>query len=432
MRRRLVVVAILLAVVAAGAAMVVAVPNLPEREAGVPTARVVRAPVQVTVHATGELRAGRTVTLVSPPVGGTLRIVRMYPTGTLVKAGEVVVEFDAADHEYALEQAQSEVAEADQEIVKMKADAEVQKAQDDVALLTARFDVRRAELDATGNEFIAEVEAQKNLLTLEEAKRRLAQLEEDVKSRAKTSQASLAVVLEKRNKAFLAVQRAQQVIDSLVLKAPIDGAVSSKENREGLMMFGPGMVIPEYREGDSVGSGRPVVDIIESGQMDVRAKVEESERSNLIAGQAASLHVDTIPGEVFPVRVGALSGSARRASYFESASVTRLFDVTFQIEKPDPRLKAGASARVVVEGREIPDALNIPRQAVFEKNGKTHVFAKTGDRFEQREVKVEHVTESRAVISGLAEGTEVALVDPTAASPTQAPAASPIPAGGRG
>ena len=197
----------------------------------------------------------------------------------------------------------------------MKADAEVQKAQDDVALLTARFDVRRAELDATGNEFIAEVEAQKNLLTLEEAKRRLAQLEEDVKSRAKTSQASLAVVLEKRNKAFLAVQRAQQVIDSLVVKAPIDGAVSSKENREGLMMFGPGMVIPEYREGDSVGSGRPVVDIIESGQMDVRAKVEESERSNLIAGQAASLHVDTIPGEVFPVRVGALSGSARRASY---------------------------------------------------------------------------------------------------------------------
>jgi HlyD family secretion protein len=112
--------------------------------------------------------------------------------------------------------------------------------------------------------------------------------------------------------------------------------------------------------------------------------------------------------------------------------VTRLFDVTFQIEKPDPRLKAGASARVVVEGREIPDALNIPRQAVFEKNGKTHVFARTGDRFEQREVKVEHVTESRAVISGLAEGTEVALVDPTAASPTQAPAASPIPAGGRG
>ncbi len=111
-----------------------------------------------------------------------------------VKNGEIVMEFDPGDQVYALEQAKSEVAEAEQEIVKMKADADVQKAQDDVALLTARFDVRRGELDASGNELIPAVEAQKNVLTLEEAKRRLAQLEEDVKSRAATNQASLAVV----------------------------------------------------------------------------------------------------------------------------------------------------------------------------------------------------------------------------------------------
>jgi multidrug efflux pump subunit AcrA (membrane-fusion protein) len=433
MRRRLTSAAILVAVIGAGAAIVVAVPRLPERGNGIPTARVSRGPVQVTVHAVGELRAGRTIALTTPPVGGVLRIVRMRITGAPVKAGEIVMEFDPADHEYALEQARSEVAEAEQEIVKMKADAEVQRAQDQVALLTARFDVRRAELDASGNEFMPDVEARKNLITLEESKRRLAQLEEDVKSRAETSDASLAVVLEKRNKAMLAMQRAQQTIDSLILRAPIDGVVSVKENRDGLMMFGPGMVIPEYREGDSVWPGRPVIDVIESGRMDVRARVEESDRANLTAGQGASLYVETVPGVAFPVRVGSLSGNANRAAFYESASVTRLFDVTFELEKPDPRLKAGASARVVVEGKEIPDALHVPRQAVFEKNGKTHVFAKTGDRFERREVRIEHVTESRVVVSGLSEGTEVALVDPTAPPPSAAPAAPPMPAaGGRG
>ena len=76
----------------------------------------------------------------------------------------------------------------------MAADAAVQKAQDDVALLTAKFDVRRAELDVMGNEFIAAVTAQKNVLSLEEAQRRLAQLNEDVKSRAANNQASMAVV----------------------------------------------------------------------------------------------------------------------------------------------------------------------------------------------------------------------------------------------
>jgi hypothetical protein len=83
----------------------------------------------------------------------------------------------------------------------MAADAAVQKAQDDVALLTAKFDVRRAELDVMGNEFIAAVTAQKNVLSLEEAQRRLAQLNEDVKSRAANNQASMAVAQEKRQKA---------------------------------------------------------------------------------------------------------------------------------------------------------------------------------------------------------------------------------------
>jgi HlyD family secretion protein len=429
-KRRFVGPALGVVVLAVGAAIVFAMPRLPERGDAVPTAGVARGPLKVTIHATGELRAGRTMTLVTPPVGGMLRVVSMKTTGMPVKSGEVVMEFDPADQEYALEQAKSELAEAEQEIVKMKADAEVQKAQDDVAMLTARFDVRRAELEASGNELIPAVDAQKNQLSLEEARRRLAQLEEDVKSRAATNVASLAVVQEKRNKAVMGMQRAQQQIESLVLRAPMDGTVSVKENRDGLMMFGPGMVIPEYRQGDSVWPGRPVADVIESGKMEVRAKIAESDRTNITSGQPATLYVDTLPDEKFVVRVGSLSGLAARAQWYESATVTRLFDVSFQFETPDPRLKAGASARVVIEGKEIPDALHVPRQAVLEKNGKTHVFVKTGDRFEQREVKVEHLTESRAAITGVAEGTEVALSDPTLARPASSSSSPTLPAAG--
>ena len=258
MKRRIVWLALVAVVIAAGAAIAVGMPTLPERSDGIPTTRVVRGSLELNVHASGELRAGRTVTLITPPVGGMLRIVRMVPTGVSVEKGDVVMEFDPADQQYNLEQARTELAEAEQEIVKMQADREVQLAQDAVDLLTARFDVRRAELDAQGNEFISPIDAQKNLLSLEEARRRLAQLEEDVKSRSVTSQASMQVVEEKRNKAQLAMQRAQQVIDSLVLEASVDGVVSVKENRDasgGMFFFG--MVLPEYREGDSVWPGRP-------------------------------------------------------------------------------------------------------------------------------------------------------------------------------
>ena len=44
-------------------------------------------------------------------------------------------------------------------------------------------------------------------------------------------------------------------------------------------------------------------------------------------------------------RVGALSELASRASFFETASINRQFDVTFQFDQPDPRLKAGSCRR---------------------------------------------------------------------------------------
>ncbi|MGH9371883.1 MAG: efflux RND transporter periplasmic adaptor subunit [Vicinamibacterales bacterium] len=433
MKRRIMLLVVVIAIVAVGAAMTVAVPTLPDRGSAVPTARVAKTPLKLTVHATGDLRAGRTVTLVTPPVGGgTLRIVRLVQTGMPVKANDIVMELDPADQQFALEQAGSELAEAEQEIVKMKADGAVQKAEDEVALLTARFDLRRAELDATGNEFIAPVDAKKNVLSLEEARRRLAQLQEDVKSRATTSQASLAVVEEKRHKAMLSMQRAQQVIESLVLRAPLDGVVSLKENRNAAGgMFFWGMVLPEYREGDQVFPGQPVADVIESGRMEVRAKIDENDRGNLTPGQQAAVHVDALPGHVFTARVGSLAGLASRANFFDTASVSRLFDVTFQFDEPDPRLKAGASARLVIEGTQLSDALHVPRQAVFARAGKNHVFLKVGERFEEREVKVTQRTESRVVIEGLTEGAEIALVDPNTrpAGATQ-PSAPAVPRAG--
>lgn len=432
MSRRVLLPLVAIGIVAAVAAAAVAVPGLPARGDSVPTARVTKGPLKVTVHATGELRAGRTVTMVTPPVGGMLRIVTLVQTGMPAKAGDIVVEFDPADQQYALEQAKSELDEAEQTIVKMKADAAVQASQDEVALLTAKFDVRRGELDTTANEFVGALEAQKNVLSLEEARRRLAQLLEDMKSRAATNQASLAVSLEKRNKAQLSMQRAQQVIDSLVMRAPFDGVVSLKENRDasGGMIFW-GMVLPEYRAGDQIWPGRPVADVIEAGRMEVRAKIDEGDRPNLVDGQTAIVEVDALPGEKFNARVGQLSGLANRASFFESASVTRLFDLTLQFDNPDPRLKAGGSVRVTLAGKDIPDAVHVPRQAVFDKNGKNFVFVKTGDRFEQRDVKVEQRTESRVVVSGLSEGMEIALVDPTARPASSGSASTPtLPASG--
>lgn len=182
-----------------------------------------------------------------------------------------------------------------------------------------------------------------------------------------------------------------------------------------------GMSLPAYRAGDNVFSGRPVVDVFDITTMEIRAQVNEQERANVAVGQTARVESDAVPGLTQSARVSAVSGLGRS----DSRGPLRLFEVTLDLKNPDARLRPGTSVRVLIEGNLVDNVLVLPRQALFEVDGKPAVFARAGDAagFAPRTVKVLHRTESRVAIEGVDEGTEVALVDPTAAPKVAAPVA---------
>jgi hypothetical protein len=78
-------------------------------------------------------------------------------------------------------------------------------------------------------------------------------------------------------------------------------------------------------------------------------------------------------------------------------------------------LRPGTTVDLVVKGPTVENVLILPRQAVFEQDGKTVVYVRNGAAFASREVKVLHRSESRVVIDGLDEGVEVALIRPDGA-----------------
>jgi len=416
------IIGLVLLAVGGGVAAMLQHMKVPERD--IPTARVKRGNVELKVYTTGELRAARSATLVAPPVGGTLQIVRLAKTGTLVKAGDVVMEFDPSEQEYTLAQNRSELLQAEQEIAKSKADAAVQAAQDQVALLKAKFDVRRAELDVSRNELESAIDAKKNLLNLEEAKRRLAQLEQDIQSHASSDQASLAVAEEKRNKAQLMMQQAHRNIDNMRVTAPISGLVAVKENSD--LFGGPtfGLALPEFREGDQVSPGRQIAQIDEMDRMEIQAKVNESDRANFSPDQPVEVRVHALPGGTFNGKIKTVAGMASRQWW--SVDTTGRFDVTFELSQLDARIRPGVTAQVIIAGDQVKEALHLPRQALFEKDGKPLVYVKSGNRFESREVKIKYRSESQVVVDGLSEGTEVALVNPEEYAKKPARNASPL------
>ena len=220
------------AVIVVGVGIAVSVARLRGPESNLPTTKVVRGNVDPKVYANGELRTPNSALLMAPPVGGTLQIVTLAKTGAMVKPGDIVLEFDPSEQEYNLEQANSQLLMAEQQITKTKDDGAVSSANDQVALLHARYDVRRAELDVSQNELKSAIDAKKNDLALEDAHRRLAQLEQDVQSRTASNQANLAVYVAQRTKAQLDIKQAEDRIASMTIRATISGLFSRKGNQD--------------------------------------------------------------------------------------------------------------------------------------------------------------------------------------------------------
>ncbi len=410
LRRKLQILAAVVVVGAGGAGGALTLQGLSGPGRQIPTARVQRGNLELRTHTAGEMRAARSGQLTVPPVSGTLQIVLLLKTGTIVKEGDIVIDLDPSEQEYLLDQASSQMLQAEQEITKARADAAVQAAEDKVNLLKARFDLRRAELEVGRNELLSAIDGRKNQLALEEARRRLEQLEKDFESRRKSSEAALAVLIERRNKERLSMVQAEQSIKNLTIRAPFSGMVAVKENRDGLNFGFPGMTVPEYRAGDQVSSGRFIAEVLEVSQMEILARVSENERGNILPGQSIQVRVDAVPGPTLNGKVKNVAGMASRDMW--SSDGQRRFDATFQVDAADPRLRPGVSAQIIIVGNQVRDALYIPRLAVFEKDGKPVVFLRQGEDFEAREVRIAHRTESQVVVEGLAEGAEVALANP--------------------
>ena len=392
----------------------------------VPTTRPERGDVELRIHARGEIAPHQSLALSAPPIGGQLQLIRLTPAGTIVQKDDVVMVFDPESQRHNLAQARSELEEAEQEIRKLQADSRVRAAEDELALVQARFDVRLAEVRVGGSEFYPAIEARKNELTLEESRRKVAQLEHDIRTRAEGHEAALAALTEKRRKAELAITLAEKNIERMTVRAPIDGMVAVNQN-QGMMGF-PGMVVPEFREGDTVQPGTVVATVVDLSTIEVTARVDEGARTMLSEDTLATVEIEAVEEAPLPAKTKRLGGMA--AQGFRWIASAPEFEASFRVDRSTPGMRPGMTATIVATAGVVKDVLHVPRQALFQKDGKSVVYARRNGVFVPIEVKVVRLTESRAVLEGVSPQDEVALTSPDrSAEDDDAPPSAPSPGG---
>ena len=306
-------------------------------------------PAPADVGAPGELRLTGTVeavrswTVAVPRLAGQslnpLVITSLVPPGTRVEPGDLLVVFDRQEQERAALDRQAEVVDLDGQITRRRSEQTSEEARDRTELTKARNDVERAKLDLRQNGLVARVVAEKNTLALEQATARLDQLQKTFDLKRKAAAADLRILEIRRERAERALEHARENAGRMEVRAPFAGLVVVKR------VFRNSTFV-EILEGDDVRPGTPIIDIVDTAAMQVRAQVNQADAGFIREGQRVRVGLDGFPELVFAGRVELLAPLGVQSSRTESV---RTLVAVVSIDGQDPQLLPDLTAWVEVE-----------------------------------------------------------------------------------
>jgi HlyD family secretion protein len=375
----------------------------------VPTADVTRGEFVDALELRGEIRPLKSVVLSSPMQSGELQILKLAANGAKIKAGDIVVQFDGTTLQRTIQEKQSELKQANAEIEQANAQARIANEQNATALMKAKYDIERAKLDINKGDTVSRIENEQAKLSLGDAEQRLKELEVKMLSDRTSAEADLSSKLRKREKAIFDLRRAEDGLERLQLKAPSDGVVNVLPNYRAGSMMGSS---PEFRQGDRAWAGAAILELPDLSSVHLFARLDESDRSRLQAGQAASVRIEAVPGTDFKARIDSISMLAR--ADYQTWPPPRNFDLDLVLLELDPRIRPGMTAVARIATEKIANVVIIPSEAIFQRDGASIVYELVGSEFHERRVQISKRGKEQAIVaSGIEPGDRIATRRPS-------------------
>jgi HlyD family secretion protein len=302
------------------------------------------APAAVRLH--GSIEPVRSHPVVVPRLTGsatgTLVIVHLVKPGTVVKRGDLLIEFDRQAQIKTAHDREAEYRDFVEQITKKRGEQITAKAKDEAEIKTAENAVKSAGLEVLKNEVSPPIVAEQNTLNLAEARAKLQQLRKTFDLKRQADVADVRALEIQRDRAKNAWAHAESNAGKMRVESPIDGMVVLKTTwKNGTM--------GEVQEGEEVRSGLPILDVIDASVMRVRARVNQADVSQLRVGQAARITLDSYPAKTFTGRleqlsqIGAISTMSNRV---------RTFLAMFSIDGSDAHLMPDLAAAIDVIGMD--------------------------------------------------------------------------------
>ena len=374
-----------------------------------PTAEVKHKEFVDYLEIKGEVKALRSAVITAPFNAGDLQILTIVENAKSVKKGDLLVEFDATTMKQKLAQDQSAVTSAEAESQQSHAAARLKEEQDQTDVMTTKFEAEKARMDVGKQEILSVIEGEQAKLKLADAEQKQKEAEAKLKADRAATVSDLASKKQKRDQAAFVVQQDQDSLNSLTLRAPLDGVVTLQNHWQ------PQGSPTTFKPGDRAWPGQVIAELPDNSALKIETRVEEAERGRLKQGQQASVRLDALPDRSFESHVDTISPAAS-PDFTAGWPIPRNFLVELGLAGNDPRLAPGLGATVRIAVDRVPDGIVVPTSALFRKAGRTLVYVRRGSKFEETPVEVQRQSGDEALIArGLEPGQQVALKDPTIA-----------------
>ncbi len=379
----------------------------------------------------GEIQTVRSESITAPFNG---KIVYLADEG-YVNKGDLLVELDTEDFKtqlrdkqlsYDLSAAQYENKVEDAKLQQLKLQNAVKEAQDRVEMAGADLDQAKKNyerkkvlvekgLEPKVNLEQAEISLLKAQKSYESAQTDLQEAQKNKETQEKVIQLNLDSARNDLDKKKKDLEEVNEKIAKAKIYAPTSGLVI---HYTGWKRGSWGKV----QKGDELYPGMTIMNFPDMSEILSIMKVDEVDIQKVEVGQKAEIRLDALPGRVYhgkvvrkgTVAITELSTTRFGISLSTGSGQTKGFQVDVYIDDKDDQLRPGMTTRTDIILEEIPDAVWIPLEALFDRNGEAVVYVKGAGKFKAVPVLTGKRTDTDIqIIQGLKGGETLFLADPT-------------------
>ena len=370
------------------------------------TCKVVKGPIDIKVHTSGQLEAEKSVNIVVPDeLSGRnvgiyeIKISDLLEEGSVVDSGQFIATLDHKVIEEVLTKAKEDMELSLVALQDAKMDSNLTLSNFRDQLINSTSDVEEKKIIVAESAYESPSVIKKAEMDLEKVRRKL---EQDKKGfELKERQAKSKV-----DRAALDLQQKNQKIDELL---KLSDALTIKAPKQGMVIYAKDRMGTKIQVGSSVSTWNPIIATLpDMTRMISKTYVNEIDISKIKNGQKVKLSIDAFPEKELKGEVFAVANIGQPMP----KSDAKVFEVKIRVFGFDPLLKPAMTTSNTIVTGNYTDKLIIPSDAVYANDTIKYVYVKKKLVVRQI-VDLGSENENFIIVNkGLTEGDEVIYNEP--------------------